>query len=347
MLGKKLKARAFELGFELAGVASADDPTLGQAVERYSNWLDQGFGATMSYLERHLDQKSSPRKLLEECRSVFCVGLLYGVEEPQRKSPGALVSKYTRGRDYHEVMTEKLTELSTWLEREHGVRSKIFVDSAPVFDRFWAWRAGLGWIGKNSMVINRKLGSFFFIGGLLTTAELERDEPGIDHCGRCTKCVDACPTAAILPDRVIDSARCIGYHTIENKLEVPLQIAQKSDRWIAGCDICQDVCPWNDPITIGKSFLHENVAFNADLRELARWTPEQFKNSMKNIAMGRMKYSGFARNLAIAISNSDLSVYEKKEAYSQLDANLRKSPESASRDAALQILHQIEIVSPQ
>lgn len=338
MLSEELKRKALELGFDLVGIAAAGDPQLGPALERYLTWLDAGNAAGMEYLRRHADQKAHPERLLEGVRSVVCVGLLYGEEPSPEDATRARVSLYTRGCDYHELMGQHLRELGAWLQ-ERGVRSRPFVDAEPVLERFWAWRAGLGWIGKNSMLINRKRGSLFFLGGLLVAEELATDEPGLDHCGRCRKCIDACPTFAITNDRAVDARKCIGYHTIENKGGVPPEVMQGTGRWIAGCDICQTICPWNDPVTRGHAFNEINPAYDADLRELARWRGDDFKTRVgKKIAMGRMKFSGFVRNVAIAVANSGLGLEEKRAAIDALEETVATLPEGAGRDGAVSAL---------
>lgn len=334
----EVKEAALAAGFDLAGVAALDDPALDLARERYEQWLTRGFAASMDYLKRHALQKGSPRELLPGAKSVVCVGLLYGAEQPASDDPArALVSIYTRGPDYHALIDERLATLSAWLAAR-GVKARAFVDAAPVFERFWAWRAGLGWLGRNSMLIHRKVGSYFFIGGLLVDAALEPDAPDIDHCGRCRKCIDACPTSAITDERSIESGKCIAYHTIENRGSVPEAVMAGTGRWIAGCDICQEVCPWNDPLTPGPAFSAANPAFGAPLSELARWDEPRFKRETKELAMSRMKYSMFLRNVAVAVANSGLAPAEKEAALASLRASASRLPESPGRAAALEAL---------
>lgn len=316
------------LGFELFGIASANDPELAAAIGHYDAWLADGNAATMEYLARHRNLKANPAALLPGFRSVVCVALCYGARDEGVDSAKAKVSLYTRGRDYHDVMLEKLETLGTWLERECGARSRPFVDSSPVLDRFWASRAGLGWVGKNTCLINRQAGSYLFLGGLLTTADLAADAPYTDHCGRCRKCIEACPTGAIREPNAawpaaqnsasggrhfIESPRCIAYHTIENRGAIPEAVSAKMGTWIAGCDICQQVCPWNDPIHEGKTFARDNPAYGASLVELARWSRGDFQTRLRGIAMSRMKYEGFARNVAIGLENSKSIGYPSKK----------------------------------
>lgn len=310
-LKRKLGDQARALGFELFGIASAGDPELPAAVAHYDAWLADGNAATMEYLTRHRDSKADPSVLLPGFRSVVCVALCYGARDGEDRAAGAKVSLYTRGRDYHDVMSEKLEVLCGWLERECGARSRAFVDSSPVLDRFWASRAGLGWVGKNTCLINRKAGSYLFLGGLLTTADFNADMPYTDHCGRCRKCIEACPTGAIREPvhpggrHFIESQKCIAYHTIENRGAIPEEVSAKMDTWIAGCDICQQACPWNDPVHEGKAFTRDNSAYGASLLELARWSREDFQRRLRGIAMSRMKYEGFVRNIAIALANCE------------------------------------------
>lgn len=342
LLAREIKQAALDLGFDLVGVASTNDSALGQAVERYSRWVDSGYAASMDYLKRHAEIKSQPEKFLAGARSVVCVALLYAEPAPPADEKSALVSVYTRGEDYHELIEKKLEELSRLLREKHGIESRAYVDSKPVFDRFWAWRAGLGWLGKNTVLINRKLGSYMFLGGLFVAADLETDTPSADHCGRCRKCIEACPTDAILEDRFIDSDKCIAYHTIENKGAVPESVMERTGRWIAGCDICQQVCPWNDPITPGRSFTFSNPAFNAPLSQIARWSLSDFKELTSGVAMNRMKYPAFLRNVAIAVANSDLSAEEKGAALNEIRVALGELPESSAKAGALEALRWAE-----
>ncbi len=337
MLTGEIKEKARLLGFELVGIAGADDPALPEAVARYSDWITRGYGATMDYLRRHAELKAEPARLLPGWKSVVCVGQLYGAEPAAMAGAEAQVSLYTRGADYHDVVGAKLAELAAWL-RARGVGARPFVDSEPVLERFWASRAGLGWIGKNAMLINRKAGSYFFIGGLLVDVALEADEPGVDHCGRCRKCIDACPTVAITEERFIESGKCIAYHTIENRGVVPAEVMKGTGRWIAGCDICQNVCPWNDPVTPGGAFETVNPAFDGDLLALAHWSATDFKARMAGVAMGRMKFAGFVRNVAVAVANSSLGVADRAAALAALDGAADALPAGVGRDGAVAAL---------
>jgi epoxyqueuosine reductase len=319
---EEVKQECIALGFDLVGIANANDPALDIAQSRYSDWLTLGFSASMDYLARHESKKADPQLFFEGTRSFLCVGLLYGAatQLAHHDETRALVSLYTRGRDYHLEMQSRLKQLAEVLASKYSIQSRIFTDAEPVFERFWAWRAGLGWLGKNTMLINRKVGSYFFIGGLALDHELNADEPGLDHCGKCRKCIDACPTEAITDERFIDSNKCIGFHTIENKSVIPINIMENSGRWIAGCDICQNVCPWNDPVTPGNNFETTNPIFDAPLEALSKWTQIEFKQRMETVAMGRMRYSGFLRNLTVAISHSSLNTEKKTQCLNRIKA---------------------------
>ncbi|MEW6057892.1 MAG: tRNA epoxyqueuosine(34) reductase QueG, partial [Bdellovibrionota bacterium] len=208
-------------------------------------------------------------------------------------------------------------------QKKHGARFRGFVDKDAVFERFWSWRAGLGWLGKNTMLIHRKLGSYIFLGGLFTDLELTPDEPYRDHCGKCTKCIEACPTQAFVKPHVLDSNKCIAYHTIENRGPIPQEVMERSSTWIAGCDICQQVCPWNDPIPETAHFKKENQAFDASFMDLAQWTRQDFKERMRGVAMSRMKYAGFLRNFTVAISNSSLEAPFKQKLFSRIEQHMQ------------------------
>jgi epoxyqueuosine reductase len=223
-----LKKKAQDLGFDLVGVASTADPALATEMERYHHWVDAGRGASMDYLRRHEPMKANPALFLPGARSVIAVGMVYGAEKPTASPDTAQISLYARGPDYHDVLGTKLEELAAYARTlEAGAATRTYVDKEPVLDRFWAWRAGLGWLGKNTCLINRKVGSFLFLGGVMTTLDLATDAPQPDHCGRCTKCLDACPTGALVEPHVLDAQLCIAYHTIENRGEVPPSVAEK------------------------------------------------------------------------------------------------------------------------
>jgi epoxyqueuosine reductase len=294
-----IKQFAQTLGFEYCGIAPAQ--RLDEDARRLENWLTNGLHGQMKYMENNFDLRVNPEKLLPGARSV--ITLLLNYFPMQHQLPDSpKVSKYAFGKDYHVVIKKKLKELLGFIKGHFGeISGRGFVDSAPVLERTWAQRSGLGWIGKNGNLINKKSGSFYFIATVIIDLPLAYDDPfAKDHCGTCTKCIDACPTEAILGDKIIDGSKCISYFTIELKDSlVPDSMKNKFDNWIFGCDICQDVCPWNrfSKPTGEEEFapVHEILNFTAgDWEEL---TEESFKNIFQNSPLKRAKFSGIKRNL--------------------------------------------------
>lgn len=295
---KLIKEEAGRLGFIACGIAKAG--FLEEEAPRLEAWLKQDMHGTMGYMENHFDKRLDPRLLVADAKSVISLSLNYFPEERQN-TDAPKISKYAYGMDYHTVIKEKLFQLLNFISEVIGeVNGRAFVDSAPVLDRAWAKRAGIGWIGKNSNLISKKSGSFFFLAELIVDLELAYDQPfETDHCGTCTKCIDACPTEAILAPFVIDAKKCISYLTIELKEEIPATFNDKMDNWMFGCDICQDVCPWNR-----FSVPHSEPAFqpNKSLLTMKKedWqdiTEEVFKGIFKNSAVKRTKFKGLVRNI--------------------------------------------------
>jgi epoxyqueuosine reductase len=294
-----IKDEAQRLGFMQCGIAKAD--FLEEEAPRLENWLANNHHGKMAYMENHFDKRLDPRLLVEDAKSVISLTLNYFSDAEQTDPEAPKISKYAFGTDYHEVIKSKLFELLEFIRENIGaVSGRAFVDSAPVLDRAWAKRAGIGWIGKNSNLISKKSGSFFFIAELIVDLDLVYDNAfETDHCGTCTKCIDACPTEAILSPYVIDAKKCISYLTIELKDEIPNHFNEKMDNWMFGCDICQDVCPWNR-----FSVPHFEPAFspNKKLLEMKKtdWmdiTEEVFKVIFKNSAVKRTKFKGLTRNI--------------------------------------------------
>jgi epoxyqueuosine reductase len=255
----------------------------------------------MSYMANHFDKRLDPRLLVDDAKTVVSLLLNYFPEETQQVKDAPKISKYAYGEDYHFVIKDKLKELFAFIQAEIGeVGGRVFVDSAPVMDKVWAKKAGLGWLGKNSNLIHPKHGSFFFIAELIIDLELEPDGPIKDYCGTCTKCIDACPTEAIVKPYVVDGSKCISYLTIELKDELlPSEFKGKMDNWMFGCDVCQDVCPWNR-----FSKAHEEERFNTTLSllDLTKndWQTlqkETFDSLFKNSAVKRTKFEGLKRNI--------------------------------------------------
>ena len=293
-----IKSIAAELGFEACGIAKArfleeEAPTL-------ENWLNKNYHGQMDYMANHFDKRLDPQKLVPGAKSV--VSLLYNYYPQQEldQQNKYKIAKYAYGKDYHDVIKEKLRRFFEEAQERIGeIDGRVFVDSAPVMDRQWAQLAGLGWLGKNGLLINQKKGSFHFIAELIIDLELDYDNPIADHCGTCSRCIDACPTEAIVQPGVVNGSKCISYYTIELKSNEPINSKKSFENWVFGCDICQDVCPWNR-----FSKPHNEPAFtpNTDLMQMdsADWeelTQETFSKVFSKSAVKRTKYAGFRRNI--------------------------------------------------
>ena len=299
---QQIKEEAARLGFLSCGVSEAE--FLSEEAPRLEAWLQKGMHGEMSYMENHFDKRLDPRKLVPGAKSV--VSLLYNYY-PAHKQRGDTykISKYAYGQDYHKVLKSKLRELLDFIRDQIGeVDGRVFVDSAPVLDKAWAAKSGLGWIGKHSNLLTKEVGSFYFIAELILDLELQADGPVTDHCGTCTACIDACPTEAIVKPYVVDGSRCISYYTIELKNEFPQDLKASFEDWVFGCDICQDVCPWNR-----FSKPHRESAFEPNSEILNNrktdWeelTEDVFKRVFQKSAVKRAKFQGFIRNVAYARS---------------------------------------------
>jgi epoxyqueuosine reductase len=294
-----ISTKAKELGFFHIGFSKAD--FLEEEAPRLENWLDQNYHGEMAYMANHFDKRLDPRLLVDDAKTVISLLFNYYTNEEQVDPEAPKISKYAYGDDYHDVIKAKLKELIAYIQDEIGeVNGRGFVDSAPVMDKAWAKKAGIGWLGKNSNLIHPKKGSFFFIADLIIDLELEADGPIKDYCGTCTRCIDACPTDAIIQPYVVNGSKCISYLTIELKDELlPSEFKGKMDNWMFGCDICQDVCPWNR-----FSVLHQEERFQAkpSLLELSKkdWLDlqeEGFQILFKGSPVKRTKFSGLKRNI--------------------------------------------------
>jgi len=294
-----IKNEAKKLGFMFCGISKAE--FLEDEAPKLEKWLQNGMHGEMQYMENYFDKRLDPRLLVDGAKSVISLGLNYYSEKKQSDPDSPKISSYAYGTDYHFVIKDKLRRLLAIITEQIGeVNGRAFVDSAPVLDRAWAKKSGLGWIGKNTNLINKNSGSFFFLAELIVDLELAYDiAPTQDHCGTCTRCIDACPTEAIVAPYVVDGSRCISYLTIELKNEIPDEFKGKMDNWVFGCDICQDVCPWNK-----FSILHTEPAFDPTpgLLELKRedWeniTEDVFQKVFKNSAVKRTKLTGLKRNI--------------------------------------------------
>ncbi|MEC4115552.1 tRNA epoxyqueuosine(34) reductase QueG [Myroides phaeus] len=292
-----IKAEALRLGFMSCGISKAD--FLEVEAPRLERWLNKQMHGQMSYMENHFDKRLDPRLLVEGAKSVVSLTLNYYPEETQIED-SYKISKYAYGEDYHYVIKDKLKELLYFIQSEIGdVDGRVFVDSAPVLDKAWAAKSGLGWVGKNNNLINRKNGSFFFIAELIIDLDLETDGPTTDHCGTCTKCIDACPTGAIESPYIVNGSKCISYLTIELRDDIPTEFANKLDDWMFGCDVCQDICPWNrfaKPHNEPR-FIPNNELMRLEKREWRELTKETFSEIFKKSAIKRTKYEGLLRNM--------------------------------------------------
>lgn len=302
-LSVKIKEHALSLGFNAVGIAKA------QEIEGFndalSNWLKCGYHADMDYMNRNVEKRCNPQVLVEGAKSVISLLVTYYPNKIQPKNIPQ-IAKYAYGIDYHFVLKDKMNELWHFIaEYIPELKGRMFVDSAPVSDKIWAVQAGLGWLGKNSCLINKDLGSFVFICELILNVDLEYDEPyRSNFCGSCTKCIDACPTKAIIQPGVVDSNKCISYQTIENKQETIDELVQKSmNNRLFGCDICQDVCPWNrNPVeTKIKEFKANDKLYKLDVETWQEMDAENFNNLFRKSALKRAKLSGLKRNLEALI----------------------------------------------
>jgi epoxyqueuosine reductase len=296
---KLIKDKSKELGFFFCGISKAD--FLNEEAPRLEKWLADNRNGKMDYMSNHFDMRLDPRLLVDNAKSVVSLLLNYYPSESQIDNDAPKLSKYAYGEDYHFVIKDKLKELFKFIHQEIGeVGGRVFVDSAPVMDKVWAKKSGLGWIGKNSNLIHPKNGSFFFIAELILDLELIPDGPMKDYCGTCTRCIDACPTDAIVEPYVVDGSKCISYLTIELKDHIlPTEFKGKMDNWMFGCDICQDVCPWNrfsKPHSEAKFNPHDQLLkmSKADWQDLSQ---EIFRELFKNSAVKRTKISGLQRNI--------------------------------------------------
>jgi epoxyqueuosine reductase len=292
-----IKTEAKRLGFLSCGISKAE--FLEEEAPRLENYLKNNMHGEMKYMENHFDKRLDPTKLVEGSKSVISLLLNYFPEESQREE-SYKISKYAYGTDYHFVIKDKLKSLLQFIQKEIGeVEGRAFVDSAPVLDKAWAAKSGLGWMGKNTNLLSKKTGSFFFIAELIVDLELDYDTPVTDHCGSCTACIDACPTDAIVEPYKVDGSKCISYFTIELKDQLPQEMKGKFDDWMFGCDVCQDVCPWNR-----FSKPHREPLFDPhpELLRMSKkdWeeiTEETFRKVFKKSAVKRTKYSGLTRNI--------------------------------------------------
>ncbi len=295
----RIKEKALELGFLDCGIAPAD--FLEEDAARLRNWLDNGFHGEMGYMENHFDKRTDPRRLVDGARSVIVVLQNYHTQEKQSDPEAPVISRYAYGKDYHKIIRKKLKKLLSWMQEEFApVSGRVFVDSSPVMERAWGRVAGLGWIGRHSLLLNRKYGSWFFLGEIICDLELEPDRPMKDYCGECTRCIDACPTQAILPGRTLDASRCISYLTIEyKKPALPEEFRGKMQNRAFGCDICQDVCPWNNNAQPHQEDWLRPLPGLLEMspKEWMALDEQKFNGIFEGSALKRAGFTGLQRNL--------------------------------------------------
>ena len=296
-----IKTEAKKLGFSGCGISKAR--FLSEEAKNFEKWLSNGYQGSMSYLEKNIDKRLNPTILVPGSKSVISLAFNYFPPKKLIDNNNFIISKYAYGKDYHKVLKKKLKKLFFLMREKIGnIEGRVFVDSAPIHERAWAKLSGLGWIGKNSLLINKNQGSFFFLAEIICDLELEYDEPVLNRCGNCSRCIDACPTDAITKAQVINAKKCISYLTIENKDNIPEELNDSMNNSIFGCDICQDVCPWNK-----NSKPHEEIEFlpKKNLRKLRKkdWvelTEETFDRIFEGSAIKRTKYKGLKRNIRAA-----------------------------------------------
>ncbi|MEL6882352.1 MAG: tRNA epoxyqueuosine(34) reductase QueG [Cyanobacteria bacterium J06607_10] len=302
-----IKQKALELGFHKVGIAaisSEPSPAENKATQTLQQWLDQGFQADMGWMES--DRRQDIRQIMPEAQSIICVALnYYTPHERPNGNEYAKISRYGWGRDYHRILNKKLKQFSLWLRSHNNTLAKPYADTGPVQDKFWAQQAGLGWNAKNGNVITREYGSWVFLGEIITNLKLDPDRPHTAHCGSCTRCLEACPTEAIRAPGVVDANRCIAYHTIENRAEeLPSAIAANLQNWVAGCDICQDVCPWNQRFaqpTDEPGFEPYPANIAPTLAKLAEISDDDWNKRFPASALRRIKPDMLRRNAKAAM----------------------------------------------
>ncbi len=294
-----IKQKAEKFGFQSCGISKAE--FLEEEAPRLETWLNKGYHGEMQYMENHFDKRLNPTLLVDGAKSVISLSYNYFPKVKIDEINNFKISKYAYGEDYHEVIKDILKEMVAELQEEIGEFGfRVFVDSAPVLEKAWARKSGLGWVGKNANLITKKHGSFYFLAEIICDLELEYDLAVTDHCGSCRACIDACPTQAIVSDRIVDGSKCISYATIELKNQIPDYFNGKMDDWMFGCDVCQDVCPWNrfSAPTLQEKFAPNFQKLNFRKNEWKELTQELFSEIFKKSAVKRTKFSGLMRNIS-------------------------------------------------
>lgn len=300
-----IKQKAEKFGFQSCGISKAE--FLEEDAPRLETWLNKGYHGEMKYMENHFDKRLNPTLLVDGAKSVISLSYNYFPKVKIDEINNFKISKYAYGEDYHEVIKDILKNMVAELQEEIGEFGfRVFVDSAPVLEKAWARKSGLGWVGKNANLITKKHGSFYFLAEIICDLELEYDLAVTDHCGSCRACIDACPTQAIVSDRIVNGSKCISYATIELKNEIPDYFKGKMDDWMFGCDVCQDVCPWNrfSAPTLQEKFAPNFQKLNFRKNEWKELTQELFSEIFKKSAVKRTKFSGLMRNINLLKDNS-------------------------------------------
>lgn len=303
--GERIRAKALEMGITKIGFAPIE--SLVEEASHLQEWLNRGYNGTMEWMARNADKRLDPTKIVPGVKSVIAVAMNYYTDSNHSAVDGVgKISRYAWGDDYHDILGERLKNLLAWMNAEFpGSEGKWYVDTGPVMDKVWAQRAGIGWIGKHTNVITDDIGSWVFLGEIITTLELDYDRPATDHCGTCTLCIEACPTQAIVDPYVVDSNLCLSYLTIEHRGEITGEVTEKFDGWVYGCDICQDVCPWNEKFSTATNetgFQPRQWNKAPVLETWKEMTQEEFSKKFKGSPIKRTKREGLTRNVRIALS---------------------------------------------
>ena len=298
-----IKSLASSFGFDACGIAKAKE--LSEHATHLKSWLEKGYHADMHWMANHFEKRINPANLVEGAKSVIVVLKNYSPKEFPFEQQKLKISRYALGKDYHDVVKLKLKQLLDQINQQMGpINGRCFVDSAPVMEKSWAVEAGLGWIGRNSLLLNKSLGSYFFIGEIIIDIELSYDTPIKPFCGTCTACITACPANAIVSPSIIDSKRCISYHTIENKGEIPEIVSENMNGWVFGCDICQEACPWNKKLHSHQEVEFEPIQGMIEIKDndWASLNESEFNIIFKNSAIKRTGYAGMMRNTSVSLN---------------------------------------------
>lgn len=334
-LTRRIKTKAHDVGFQHVGITTPDPP---EHLDTYLNWLSAGHHANMTWIstKEARQRRANPRQILPECKSILCLGIHYlPAPNEQKKIGEGQIASYALGNDYHNVLPERLKSIIAFIENQLGypVPNRWYTDTGPLLEKELAQRAGIGWIGKNSNLINPKSGSYFFLAEILLGVELVPDPPfSTDHCGSCTRCIAACPTDCILPDRTLDAGRCISYLTIELKDEIPAEMRPKLGHWVFGCDICQQVCPWNQRFALSDvdaAFAPRLGVLPVYLKDEITLDAQSFNRKYKGSPIKRAKRRGYLRNIAIALGN-----YAAPDSTLALSKSLKDNEELIRKHAA-------------